>query len=50
MIRYFAMGDPAPESVKIGFVAQSPSGGGTTATFSHVAFDAKTLTQVRDGS
>lgn len=50
MVRYFAMGDPAPESVKIGFVAQSPSGEGTTATFSHITFDTKTLTQVRDGS
>lgn len=50
MVRYFGMRDSAPESVKIGFVAQSPSGEGTTATFSHIAFDAKTLTQVRDGS
>jgi regulation of enolase protein 1 (concanavalin A-like superfamily) len=50
MVRYFAMGDPAPESVKIGFAAQSPSGEGTTATFSHISFDTKTLTQVRDGS
>ncbi|MBT2533808.1 DUF1349 domain-containing protein [Arthrobacter sp. ISL-48] len=50
MVRYFALGDPAPETVKIGFVAQSPSGDGTTATFSNIAFDTKTLTEVRDGS
>ena len=50
MVRYFAMGNPAPESVRIGFAAQSPSGQGTTATFSRIAFDTKTLTEVRDGS
>ena len=50
MVRYFALGDPAPETVKIGFVAQSPSGEGTTATFSNICFDTKTLTGVRDGS
>lgn len=50
MVRYFAMGDPAPETVKIGFAAQSPSGEGTTATFSNIAFDTQTLAGVRDGS
>lgn len=50
MVRYFGMGDPAPEAVKIGFAAQSPSGEGTTATFSNIRFDAQRLTEVRDGS
>lgn len=50
MVRYFAMGDPSPDTVKIGFVAQSPSGEGTTATFSNIAFDTQALTAVRDGS
>ncbi len=50
MVRYFALGDPAPETVKIGFAAQSPSGEGTTATFTNIAFDTTRLTGVRDGS
>jgi hypothetical protein len=50
MVRYFALGDPAAAAVKIGFAAQSPSGEGTTATFSSISFDTHRLTGVRDGS
>ncbi|WP_294567211.1 DUF1349 domain-containing protein [uncultured Arthrobacter sp.] len=50
MVRYFAMGDPAPAAVEIGFAAQSPSGEGTRATFSRISFDTHRLTGVRDGS
>lgn len=50
MVRYFSMGRPVTEPVRIGFVAQSPSGEGTWATFRNVSFSPSTLTGVRDGS
>jgi regulation of enolase protein 1 (concanavalin A-like superfamily) len=50
MVRYFGMGEPAPDAVKIGFAAQSPSGEGTTATFSEIRFDTRRPAGVRDGS
>ncbi len=49
MVRYFSMGT-APGAVRIGFLTQSPSGGGTTAAFTDVSFDRVKLTGVRDGS
>jgi regulation of enolase protein 1 (concanavalin A-like superfamily) len=50
MVRYFAMGDPAPGTLEIGFAAQSPSGEGTTAAFSSITFDTHRLAGVRDGT
>lgn len=50
MVRYFSPGRPAGDAVRIGFVAQSPAGAGTWATFRDVRFSRSTLREVRDGS
>lgn len=50
MVRYFSPGRPAGDTVRIGFVAQSPAGAGTWATFRDVRFSRSTLREVRDGS
>lgn len=50
MVRYFALGAVPPASVKVGIMAQSPSGEGTTATFSELLLESRTLGGVRDGS
>lgn len=51
MVRYFSFG-PLPETaaVKVGFLAQSPTGAGCTAVFDRIGFRAETLTGLRDGS
>lgn len=50
MVRYFALGSPTPRVIKIGILAQSPAGDGTTSSFSRVSYSADTLREVRDGS
>ncbi|WP_432245677.1 DUF1349 domain-containing protein [Arthrobacter sp. G.S.26] len=50
MVRYFRLGRPASEPVRVGFVAQSPAGQGTWATFRDIRFSRSTLGAVRDGS
>ena len=47
MVRYFTLGSPG--SVEVGFLAQSPTGPGCTATFADIAFVAERLTDVRSG-
>ena len=47
MVRYFGLGNP--ESVEVGFLAQSPTGDGCTATFEDVAFSREELADVRSG-
>lgn len=49
LVRYFAM-PGATRPVKIGMLAQSPRGAGTTAVFTSVRFDRTRITNVRDGS
>ncbi|MFD0773290.1 DUF1349 domain-containing protein [Streptomonospora algeriensis] len=46
LIRYFALRDTA----EVGFLAQSPTGEGTTARFEEIAYSAERLADVRDGS
>ncbi|MFJ6214489.1 DUF1349 domain-containing protein [Streptomyces sp. NPDC092296] len=51
LIRYFSFGplaDSAP--VKVGFLAQSPTGEGCPVVFDRIGFRAETLAQLRDGS
>jgi regulation of enolase protein 1 (concanavalin A-like superfamily) len=50
LVRYFSMGETVPDMIKLGVLAQSPTGAGTTATFTDVAFEARTLAAIRDGS
>lgn len=50
MVRYFSMGSAAPDTIKVGLLAQSPSGAGTKAEFSRLSFSTRTLAAVRDGS
>ena len=50
LVRYFALsGDPA-ELVRVGFLAQSPTGPGCTATFDRIAFRSGAPADLRDGS
>jgi regulation of enolase protein 1 (concanavalin A-like superfamily) len=50
LLRYFALsGDPA-ELVRIGFLAQSPTGAGCAATFDHITFRSGAPENLRDGS
>jgi regulation of enolase protein 1 (concanavalin A-like superfamily) len=50
LLRYFALsGDPA-ELVRVGFLAQSPTGGGCAATFDHISFRPGAPENLRDGS
>jgi uncharacterized protein len=48
LVRHFAL--PAPDGLAAGFLAQSPTGGGCTATFDDVRFTAERLADLRDGS
>jgi uncharacterized protein len=48
LVRHFAL--EAPGSLAAGFLAQSPTGEGCTATFDDVRFAARTLADLRDGS
>jgi uncharacterized protein len=48
LVRHFAL--PAPAGLTAGFLAQSPTGEGCTATFDDVRFLAEPLADLRDGS
>ena len=48
LVRHFALETPGP--LAAGFLAQSPTGEGCTATFDDVRFTAQTLADLRDGS
>jgi uncharacterized protein len=48
LLRYFSLGDGDP--VKVGFLAQSPTGQGCTAAFERIAFRAGAPSDLRDGS
>jgi uncharacterized protein len=47
LVRVFRSPSAAP---RIGFVCQAPTGSGCTGTFDAIAFNARTLSDVRDGS
>jgi regulation of enolase protein 1 (concanavalin A-like superfamily) len=47
LVRHFAL--DAPAGLAAGFLAQSPTGDGCTATFDDVRFAARTLAELRDG-
>ncbi|MEM9514726.1 MAG: DUF1349 domain-containing protein [Actinomycetota bacterium] len=49
LLRYFQLRDPLAPTV-IGFLAQSPTGQGCTATFSEVSYTSATPADIRDGS
>jgi regulation of enolase protein 1 (concanavalin A-like superfamily) len=48
LVRHFAL--DAPDGLAAGFLAQSPTGEGCTATFDDVRFVAQPLGELRDGS
>jgi regulation of enolase protein 1 (concanavalin A-like superfamily) len=48
LVRHFAL--DAPDGLAAGFLTQSPTGDGCTATFDDVRFEARTLADLRDGS
>jgi regulation of enolase protein 1 (concanavalin A-like superfamily) len=50
LVRFFALGVPEDRPIKIGLLAQSPAGEGTSAVFTDVKFNTNTLLDVRDGS
>ena len=47
LLRYFTLG---PDLVRVGFLAQSPTGAGCAATFDHIAFRPGAPENLRDGS
>jgi uncharacterized protein len=48
LVRHFAL--DAPDGLAAGFLAQSPTGEGCTATFEDIRFFSRTLADLRDGS
>src|SRR5579859_5038595 len=54
LVRYFSLGSDvsaaAANAVKVGFLAQSPTGQGCTATFERIAFRPGAPSDLRDGS
>lgn len=48
-VRVFALGDGLLP-VRVGFEAQSPTGGGCRVGFDHISFASRTLADLRDGS
>jgi uncharacterized protein len=50
LLRYFALGGDAAELVRVGFLAQSPTGQGCTASFDHISFAPGAPASLRDGS
>ncbi len=51
LLRYFALGPlGAGELVRVGFLAQSPTGEGCAVTFDHIAFSPGAPANLRDGS
>jgi regulation of enolase protein 1 (concanavalin A-like superfamily) len=47
MVRYFGLGSAA--DAEVGFLAQSPTGAGCTATFEHIHYSPERLADVRSG-
>jgi regulation of enolase protein 1 (concanavalin A-like superfamily) len=50
LLRYFALGGDPAELVRVGFLAQSPTGAGCTAAFDHISFRPGAPEHLRDGS
>lgn len=52
MLRYFTLDEPAEQrdSVRVGFLAQSPTGDGLQVTFTQIAYSAGAPENLRDGS
>jgi uncharacterized protein len=50
LLRYFSLGSGGGGLVKVGFLAQSPTGEGCAATFSQIGFGAGAPSNLRDGS
>ena len=54
LLRYFTLTDPTSDPdaapIRVGFLAQSPTGRGCTATFDHIALRTGAPTDLRDGS
>ena len=50
LLRYFALGGDPAELVRVGFLAQSPTGQGCTAVFDHISFQPGAPENLRDGS
>lgn len=50
MVRVFDLGVGAETPIRLGFLAQSPTGEGTEAVFSEIRFEHETLQELRDGS
>ena len=50
LLRYFSLTGDAADLVRVGFMAQSPTGPGCSATFDHIAFQAGAPKNLRDGS
>ena len=50
LLRYFALSGNAAELVRVGFLAQSPTGAGCAATFDHITFQPGAPKNLRDGS
>jgi regulation of enolase protein 1 (concanavalin A-like superfamily) len=50
LVRYFSLGIPDDQPVKVGMLAQSPTGEGTTVRFENLRFSTELLAEVRDGS
>jgi uncharacterized protein len=50
LLRYFALGGDPAELVRVGFLAQSPTGQGCTATFDQISFQPGAPKNLRDGS
>jgi regulation of enolase protein 1 (concanavalin A-like superfamily) len=48
LVRHFAL--PVTDTLLVGFEAQSPLGSGCTASFTHVRYDAMTLSELRSGA
>jgi regulation of enolase protein 1 (concanavalin A-like superfamily) len=50
LLRYFSLTGDAADLVRVGFMAQSPTGPGCSATFDHIWFQAGAPKNLRDGS
>jgi uncharacterized protein len=50
LLRYFALSGDAAEPVRVGLLAQSPTGPGCAATFDHIRFRPGAPGNLRDGS
>ena len=50
LIRHFSLSAVPGVNPKVGFLAQSPTGEGCTATFSDVSFQRRTLEDIRSGA